>query len=467
MLRARLFFGISVFLLLGSSLALVLALRSVGRSADLVVHCYRVIGTTDSLLSTLNDTETGQRRFLSGRSHTLAPFIATVPQIRTQLIQLRSLADNAEKRDLPEIEALASVRLAEIRATLEEARSRQRAAADEMATANAGGETMDRLRSAVDRFDRKEQTRLAEHRRSFEAAQQRALIIAYAMAFAVACTALVVALLLLRRGQRTERVLAGALENVAEGRSALSERERQLTALLAHEKVIVGELHHRVKNNLQMMTSLLQIRARAHGGEIAGELEGLAGRMRALALVQAHVYRTESFDCVDFAGTLSDIAEQIVASHGDDNITLIRDFDEALDLSVGRAVPLGLICCEMMMNAMKHAWPEGQRGTLHVSLRTKSTPREIEIRDDGIGFVPDEARQGLGALLLRTLSGEARVLVGINSRPGAGTTVTVRLLRHSVAEENQRAVAPRGTKEKRSLFAREEDLNVTVGNSPM
>jgi two-component sensor histidine kinase len=274
-------------------------------------------------------------------------------------------------------------------------------------------------------------------------------------------------LLLLRRGQRTERVLAGALENVAEGRSALSERERQLTALLAHEKVIVGELHHRVKNNLQMMTSLLQIRARAHGGEIAGELEGLAGRMRALALVQAHVYRTESFDCVDFAGTLSDIAEQIVASHGDDNITLIRDFDEALDLSVGRAVPLGLICCEMMMNAMKHAWPEGQRGTLHVSLRTKSTPREIEIRDDGIGFVPDEARQGLGALLLRTLSGEARVLVGINSRPGAGTTVTVRLLRHSVAEENQRAVAPRGTKEKRSLFAREEDLNVTVGNSPM
>ena len=101
MLRARLFFGISVFLLFGSFLALVFTLRDLGRSSTLVAHCYNVMDTTDSLLSTLEDTETGQRRFRPApRAHFLAPFITTVPQVRTQLAQLRSLlADTAEKKD--------------------------------------------------------------------------------------------------------------------------------------------------------------------------------------------------------------------------------------------------------------------------------------------------------------------------------------------------------------------------------
>ncbi len=431
-MRARLFFGISVFLLLGSFLALVLTLRDIARSSSLVVRCYRVMETTDSLLSTLKDTETRQRGFLpTSRSRNFAPFIATLPQVRTQLAALRSLVgDGAEKRDLPQIEALVSARVATLLATLEQqARSGRPAAAQQTVMTNAGGETMDRLRVAVDRLDRKEQTLLAKRSRSLAVQQQRALLIAYAGAFAVACMALVTAFLFLRRGRRTEEVLAGALENVVEGRSALTDRERQLTAALSHEKVIVRELHHRVKNNLQLITSLLQIRARAHGGETARELEGLAGHMHALALVQSHIYRTESFDCVDFAGTLSDIAEEIVSRHGVNNFTLIRDLDGTLELNVGRAVALGLICCEIMLNAMKHARSEEPRRTLRVSLRTKSTPMEIEITDTGAGYVPEEARQGLGTMLLRMLTGEAGAAVSIDSRPGAGTTATVRFSR--------------------------------------
>ena len=431
-MRARLFFGISVFLLLGSLLSLVVTLRDIGRSSGLVVHCYKVLDTTDSLVSMLKDAETGQRAFVpAGRSHNLAPFIGTFPQVRTQLAALRSVVgDGAEKKDLPQIEALISARYAELLATLEQqARSKRRAEADEAAMTNGGGVTMHRLRGAIGRLDQKEQALLAKRTRSLAAAQQRALIIIYATAFAVACTALLAAFLFFRRGRQTEKVLAGALENIVEGRTALTERERQLTAALSHEKVVVRELHHRVKNNLQMMTSFLQIRARAQGGKIGGELEGLAVRMRALALVQAHIYRTDTFDHVDFAGTLSDIAEQIVASHGGDNVTLIRELDGPLELNVSRAVPLGLICCELMMNAMNHAWPEGQRGTLRVRLRTKSTPLEIEIRDDGTGFVPDEAGQGLGTILLRRLTGEAGAAVSIDSRPGAGTTATLRFSR--------------------------------------
>jgi two-component sensor histidine kinase/CHASE3 domain sensor protein len=431
-MRARLFFGISIFLLLGSLLSLVVTLRDIGRSSSLVVHCYRVMDTTDHLYSMLKDTETGQRGLRpTGRSHILAPFINTIPQIRSRLAELRSLVgDGAGNKDRPQIAALITASYAEVLATLEQqARTKRGAEAHEAAMTNGGGATMNRVRVAKDSLDQEEQARLDKGTRSLEAAQQRALIIIYATAFAVAGTALLAAFLFFRRGRQTEKVLAGALENVVEGRSALSERERQLTAALSHEKVVVRELHHRVKNNLQMMTSFLQIRARAQGGEIGGELEGLAVRMRALALVQAHIYRTDTFDHVDFAGTLAEIAEQIVASHGGDNVTLIRDLDGPLELNVSRAVPLGLICCEIMMNAMNHAWPEGQRGTLRVSLRTKSTPLEIEIRDDGAGFVPDDAGHGLGTILLRRLTGEAGAAVSIDSSPGAGTTATVRFTR--------------------------------------
>jgi two-component sensor histidine kinase/CHASE3 domain sensor protein len=416
-----------VFLLLSSSLALIFTLKDFRRSSNLIAHCYREINAADSMLSILKDSGTVQRGFVTGRSHYLAPVITTLPQIHDQLAELQSLAaGNAEKKDLSQMEALASARLAEIRTTLEQAQPGQRAAAG-MATTNAGGKTMDRLRVVIDRFDQKEQGLLTKRTRSLEAEEQRALILTYSTAFAVACIALVVAFLFLRRGRRTENVLVGALENIAEGRSALTERERQLTAALAHEKVIVRELHHRVKNNLQVITSLLEIRGRAHGGEMRRELESLTGRMRALALVQTHIYGTDSFDCVDFAGTLSKIAEQIVASYGGDNVTLICDLDGPLDLNVNRAVPLGLVCYEMMLNAMKHAWPEEQRGTLRVNLLTKSTPRQIEIKDDGVGFIPDKTQQGLGTLLLRSLSGEAGAEVSIETRADVGTTVTVRL----------------------------------------
>jgi signal transduction histidine kinase len=64
---------------------------------------------------------------------------------------------------------------------------------------------------------------------------------------------------------------------------------------------------------------------------------------------------------------------------------------------------------------------------LRVNLLTKSTPRQIEIKDDGVGFIPDKTQQGLGTLLLRSLSGEAGAEVSIETRADVGTTVTVRL----------------------------------------
>ena len=214
---------------------------------------------------------------------------------------------------------------------------------------------------------------------------------------------------------------------MAASRIALSEREAQLTALVAHKDTIARELHHRVKNNLQMITSLLHLRARQVDAVTRGHLQEMAGRMEALASVQSRIYEAEALDRVDFRATLSDIVQGLLDAFGGDHIALDRDFDGPLELEVGRAMPLALLCYEVILNALKHAWPPAQHGKLAVVLRTLEAHPEVRICDDGAGFEEGSVTEGLGTRLVRSLATEANVEVGTLSKPGDGTTVTLRL----------------------------------------
>ena len=214
----------------------------------------------------------------------------------------------------------------------------------------------------------------------------------------------------------------------ARNRQALTDRERRLASALEHQQTIVRELHHRVKNNLQTITSLLHLRARQASPETAEALNELAGRMRALAAVQTRIYETELLDRVDFAKVLSDVSETLTTVRGDGRVRLVRDLDGILDLDVARAMPLALLCYEIILNALKHAWPEQRAGKLLIALRIRDAGSEIRIGDDGVGFVDGEVMKGLGSRLARALAKEASVEVLTTSRPDAGTTVTLRLL---------------------------------------
>ncbi|WP_233998214.1 sensor histidine kinase [Erythrobacter sp. QSSC1-22B] len=230
-----------------------------------------------------------------------------------------------------------------------------------------------------------------------------------------------------RQMPRLRASLRMAVE-IATSRNALSEREAQLTALAAHKDMIARELHHRVKNNLQMIMSLLQLRSRQVDDTTRGHLQEMAGRMEALALVQEHIYDADALDRVDFSASLSEIAEGLTNTIGGYHISLDRDFDGPLELEVGRAMPLGLLCYELILNALKHAWPQAQRGKLTVELRTQDAHPEVKIIDDGAGFEEETVTKGLGTRLVRSLATEAKAEVLTSSKPGDGTTVTLRLV---------------------------------------
>jgi two-component sensor histidine kinase len=212
----------------------------------------------------------------------------------------------------------------------------------------------------------------------------------------------------------------------ARSRSALSAREAQLVAMVAQRDTVVRELHHRVKNNLQTMISLLHVHGRQADATTRGHFDEIAGRINALGSVQARIYEVGSLDSVDFGAALSDIAETLarVYSHS----VLDRDFDGPLHLNVARATPLALLCYEIVLNALKHAWPNGTRGRLALLIRTGSACPEIRIEDDGMGFDNSAVVRGLGSRLVRSLAEEACVEVETLSKPGDGTRVILRLV---------------------------------------
>jgi len=217
---------------------------------------------------------------------------------------------------------------------------------------------------------------------------------------------------------------------VEAGRSrlALSAREAQLTALVAHKETIVRELHHRVKNNLQTMISLLRLRGAEVDEVTRGHFDEIAGRLHALAAVQSRIYEADALDRVDFGAALFDIAERLAGVYSHERLLFERAFDGTITLEVGRAMSLGQLCYELILNALKHAWPHPPRGKLLVALDVHDGRTEVRIVDDGVGFIDGSVSKGLGTRLIRALAREARVEVATLSKPGDGTSVTLRLI---------------------------------------
>lgn len=213
--------------------------------------------------------------------------------------------------------------------------------------------------------------------------------------------------------------------DLAESRAALTDRERHLTQALAQQQILVGELHHRVRNNLQTVTTLLHLHSRNADAETRSRMEEVAGRMEALGAVQARIFDTVQYNRVDFRGPLEDIATSLVAVHRGGTVALALHFECALELDVAHAMPLSLLCYEVILNSMKHAWAEGATGNLTVEIIALGGRAQVRISDDGAGFQEDRATAGMGFRLARSLAEEAGVVLDIQSSPGSGTQVSI------------------------------------------
>ena len=215
------------------------------------------------------------------------------------------------------------------------------------------------------------------------------------------------------------------------------ELRKELDQKLREKDVLLLEIQHRVKNNLQMLTALIRIEAREALSRDTAPFDRLAGRVESLYLLYALLSDREPSDEIDLGVYLSEIASSVMRAHAVEGIRLDLKVD-AYPVSVNVALPTGLVVNELLTNALKHAFVGRDGGTITLHSLSDGTGCRILIADDGVGL-PDGVewpkRGKLSALITQSLRENAKARFTVESSREQGTRMTIVFTRSASAPE--------------------------------
>ena len=169
------------------------------------------------------------------------------------------------------------------------------------------------------------------------------------------------------------------------------QKEERIHAALREKDVLLGEIHHRVKNNLQIVYSLLDLQsARISDQIVLDMLRDSQNRIRSMALIHQTLYQSKDFAEVNFGRFLETLVPTLVASYGVDPNSILLTIDaEQVLLPIDAAIPCGLVVNELISNALKHAFQNRDRGEIQVTLAYEGSSQvRLLVSDNGNG-VPD------------------------------------------------------------------------------
>lgn len=221
-------------------------------------------------------------------------------------------------------------------------------------------------------------------------------------------------------------VASGKDEAIVLVRDVTAQRQADETR---RKEVHLKEIHHRVKNNLQVISSLLALQARATEDARTRALLGESrDRVKSMALIHEKLYQTGDERGVSYSAYVQDLAAHLRHSYaGNSEAVGVRIEVDEISLDLDLSVPCGLIITELLSNALKHAFPDGRRGTIVVRLtREGKGMLRLGISDDGIGFPPGVDVRSPSTLGLRIVAMLVEQIKGtLVLEPGAGTTLTI------------------------------------------
>lgn len=227
----------------------------------------------------------------------------------------------------------------------------------------------------------------------------------------------------------------------------ISERKRmeeQIRNSLQEKEMLLREIHHRVKNNMQIISTLLKLQLRnAHDEKTRALFRESQNRILSMAMIHEKLYQSEGLHKINLNDYIGDLAEEALASFGTDGaVVALRKEVEEIVVGMDAAIPCGLIVIELLSNALKYAFPDKRPGEIVIALHAIGSNRyQLTVSDNGVGLPPHLDIGGLKSLGLRLVSDLARYqLEGEMELLGeGGTTVNVRFQEHPAAGEHQYA----------------------------
>ena len=210
-----------------------------------------------------------------------------------------------------------------------------------------------------------------------------------------------------------------------------AKKQRVLEDALAEKEVLLREIHHRVKNNLQVISSLLQLQARRVTSEETLPLfADSEGRIRSMALVHEKLYRSDDLAHIDFCDYVHDLVAGVAVSNsGSASHVDIEVLCMPMQVGIDRAIPCGLVINELVANSLKHAFPHERAGRITVEVgQADAATMVISVSDDGIGwpatFDPAESST-LGLRLVRILARQLHGTVTMTGDDGVTTVMRI------------------------------------------
>jgi len=217
------------------------------------------------------------------------------------------------------------------------------------------------------------------------------------------------------------KLLGDALSEMAEG---IQDRDRRLRDAVDMKTTLIKEIHHRVKNNLQIVMSLLSIQA--NQVKDVGARDALLQaqtRINALALVHRILNELEDQSTLDIRQLLEELCHQIAGGMSNDKIKVEVDVPSRV-VAGSVAVALALFTVEALTNIFKHAFPGDKQGVIRVSMApVEGGKLRLAIADDGMGFAMDETGKSVGSRLIKTFGLQLGGVSSVRSEPGQGTVV--------------------------------------------
>lgn len=205
--------------------------------------------------------------------------------------------------------------------------------------------------------------------------------------------------------------------------------EKEIVESLKEKEVLLKEIHHRVKNNLQVISSILNLQSSFVKDEKTLEiLDESRNRIRSMAIIHENLYRTTNFSSIDFTGYLQNLCINLISSyHVYSGVVEFKDEMENIDLVLDQAIPCGLLVNELITNSIKYAFPSKQAGIITVGLEEKDGKIYLRIEDNGIGLPKDfdmMKTDTLGLQLVSTLAEQLDGEITVRNHQGTKYLIT-------------------------------------------